>query len=377
MNKKTNLVIFLLIIIILFVGGGFLIYKYNKNFTEDYKENSRLILRENFQKKLDNLSENNKKNIINDIILPKEYYLLKDDCSKIIDEKLKKDCYYYLKYNDIVKTENIPLCDTLNDEWQDICLFDMIENRRRNLENEQNWEDCLMIKDRGLKNVCLEHQAIVLKDKDACLERDIGVVECVDRTVAINVSWGDDITKCKNVKTPEYFERCIGISGQDCSLLEDKNLIDQCESWRYFNIILFHGEKTECEILPIENFKIICESYFDNDKNFIDSDDDGILDHVELSLGTQPFNGSDGAAALSHIEDEKIADHIIDQKKFTVFEKLQPLTIDTDADGLRDYDEINIYKTDLNNQDTDGDGYTDGDEVKSGYNPNGDGLLIL
>lgn len=56
-----------------------------------------------------------------------------------------------------------------------------------------------------------------------------------------------------------------------------------------------------------------------------------------------------------------------------------PVTInkvDTDGDGLSDYDEINIYKTDPLNPDTDGDGYSDGEEVKGGYNPLGDGKLI-
>ena len=49
--------------------------------------------------------------------------------------------------------------------------------------------------------------------------------------------------------------------------------------------------------------------------------------------------------------------------------------LDTDGDGLRDVDEINIWKTDISNTDSDGDGYLDGDEVKNGYNPAGDGKL--
>ncbi len=45
-------------------------------------------------------------------------------------------------------------------------------------------------------------------------------------------------------------------------------------------------------------------------------------------------------------------------------------TMDSDRDGLSDYDEIYIYHTDPYNPDTDGDGYTDGDEVKNGFDPN-------
>jgi lipoprotein-anchoring transpeptidase ErfK/SrfK len=44
-------------------------------------------------------------------------------------------------------------------------------------------------------------------------------------------------------------------------------------------------------------------------------------------------------------------------------------TLDTDKDGLSDYDEINLYKTDPKNADTDGDGYPDGLEVSKGYSP--------
>ena len=49
---------------------------------------------------------------------------------------------------------------------------------------------------------------------------------------------------------------------------------------------------------------------------------------------------------------------------------------DSDLDGLFDWEEIEIYKTNPNNSDTDNDGYLDGDEVKKGYNPNGAGKLL-
>lgn len=49
--------------------------------------------------------------------------------------------------------------------------------------------------------------------------------------------------------------------------------------------------------------------------------------------------------------------------------------IDSDFDGLSDYEEVKVYKTNPLNPDSDGDGYKDGDEVKSGYNPNGAGKL--
>ena len=51
------------------------------------------------------------------------------------------------------------------------------------------------------------------------------------------------------------------------------------------------------------------------------------------------------------------------------------MKIDSDGDGLYDYEEIHIYKTDPNNSDTDGDGYSDKDEIDGGYDPLGPGKL--
>ncbi len=49
---------------------------------------------------------------------------------------------------------------------------------------------------------------------------------------------------------------------------------------------------------------------------------------------------------------------------------------DTDADGLFDRDEVEIYHSNPLNPDSDGDTFSDGDEVRNGYNPNGDGRLL-
>lgn len=70
-----------------------------------------------------------------------------------------------------------------------------------------------------------------------------------------------------------------------------------------------------------------------------DSDRDGVTDDMERYNGTNPFK------------------------------------VDTDGDGLNDFDEMNKYGSDPKNSDSDGDGNKDGDEVKNGYNPNGPGKL--
>jgi len=56
-------------------------------------------------------------------------------------------------------------------------------------------------------------------------------------------------------------------------------------------------------------------------------------------------------------------------------EKLK--NIDSDDDGLNDFDEIYVYKTNPNDSDTDKDGYADGSEVENGYDPLISDLLII
>ncbi|EKD47396.1 MAG: hypothetical protein ACD_66C00081G0001, partial [uncultured bacterium] len=50
--------------------------------------------------------------------------------------------------------------------------------------------------------------------------------------------------------------------------------------------------------------------------------------------------------------------------------------VDTDADGLGDREEVQVYGTDPFSADTDGDSFLDGQEVAAGYNPNGEGKLF-
>ncbi len=52
-----------------------------------------------------------------------------------------------------------------------------------------------------------------------------------------------------------------------------------------------------------------------------------------------------------------------------------PKKIDTDGDGLTDYDEVNTYHTNPLKVDTDGDGFGDSAELRRGYDPLGPGKL--
>jgi len=63
------------------------------------------------------------------------------------------------------------------------------------------------------------------------------------------------------------------------------------------------------------------------------------------------------------------------KKRIDTFEKLrntagiEDIAIDSDADGISDYDERNLYRTDAHAVDTDGDGFDDGAEIVRGYDP--------
>jgi hypothetical protein len=75
-------------------------------------------------------------------------------------------------------------------------------------------------------------------------------------------------------------------------------------------------------------------------KTVADADGDGLSDAEEATLGTDPKR------------------------------------VDSDNDGLYDYEEEKAYKTDPLNSDTDGDGFKDGEEVRRKFDPNGSGNLL-
>ncbi len=81
-----------------------------------------------------------------------------------------------------------------------------------------------------------------------------------------------------------------------------------------------------------------------------DSDNDGLTDAEEATLGTDPNNpDTDGDGLLDGAEIHSY--------------NTNPKNPDTDGDGLKDGDEVKTYSTDPTKKDTDGDGLMDGDEV--------------
>ena len=93
--------------------------------------------------------------------------------------------------------------------------------------------------------------------------------------------------------------------------------------------------------------------------NFVDNNNGTATLTISPALGDASLMGmtvtvsDDGVPVLS------------DNETFNIF----VAALDTDGDGLSDYDEINIYGTLTNNPDSDGDFINDGDEINNSSNP--------
>lgn len=82
----------------------------------------------------------------------------------------------------------------------------------------------------------------------------------------------------------------------------------------------------------------------------VDSDGDGLIDTLEATLGTDPYNpDTDG-------------DGLLDGEEYYTYHT-DPLNRDSDFDGLLDGEEVKKYKTDPLDPDTDKGGVRDGHEV--------------
>lgn len=104
------------------------------------------------------------------------------------------------------------------------------------------------------------------------------------------------------------------------------------------------------------------------DINDIDTDGDGLTDYDEIyCFMTNPL--------MTDTDEDGIndGDEDFDCDGLSCLEELDlgtdPITQDTDGDNLSDGDEINIYGTNPLHTDSDGEGLTDGDEIKLGLNP--------
>jgi len=79
-----------------------------------------------------------------------------------------------------------------------------------------------------------------------------------------------------------------------------------------------------------------------------------------------------GMEILKNIDSD--SDGLNDYDETYVY-KTDPNNLDSDGDVLSDYDEVNIFGTDPLLVSSDNDTYSDGQEIMSGYNPLGDGKI--
>lgn len=102
-----------------------------------------------------------------------------------------------------------------------------------------------------------------------------------------------------------------------------------------------------------------------------DSDGDGISDGEELfGIKTDPLVNNNGASTAPIADTtapatEPVGDTLATAPVDTAAATSSGAVIatDSDADGVADVDEVNIYQTDPYNADSDGDGLTDGNEL--------------
>lgn len=102
----------------------------------------------------------------------------------------------------------------------------------------------------------------------------------------------------------------------------------------------------------------------------MDSDHDGLTDYDELYVyKINPKKAdTDGDGYNDKTEIDNGYSPLIPTKKDPKYlDKLE--SMDSDHDGISDYLEIYKYKTNPNKADTDGDGYDDKTEIENGYNP--------
>lgn len=98
-----------------------------------------------------------------------------------------------------------------------------------------------------------------------------------------------------------------------------------------------------------------------------DTDGDKFLDGVEVRLGTDPTESHSMPTKMTPGYEDLDGDGIPNEEERTL--GTDPQRVDTDFDGLSDFQEIRQYLTSPILVDSDGDGAWDGEEVRAGTDP--------
>lgn len=112
----------------------------------------------------------------------------------------------------------------------------------------------------------------------------------------------------------------------------------------------------------------LLEAILGTDPSKIDTDDDGLTDYQELNItGTDPTDYDSVEKRISDADADSDGDGVSNLEEIEL--GTDPLVLDSDDDGLTDGEETNTYLTDPLLEDTDGDGLTDCFEVRYGLDP--------
>ena len=157
---------------------------------------------------------------------------------------------------------------------------------------------------------------------------------------------------------------------------------------RYFKVVLTTNYGEKIESVP---FVVTKDEYDYYDVEFLDSDNDGLPDVLEIAIGTRPdladtdgdtltdyqevyITGTDPTVYDSVIEGVSDADADCDSDGLSNSYEIElgsdPCSEFSDEDEFNDYDEVYIYGTDPSKTDTDDDGISDSSEIKLGLDPN-------
>ena len=201
-----------------------------------------------------------------------------------------------------------------------------------------------------------------------------------------------DVVWFSNYKNSEY-EISISEDGEKYAVLSSavnsnryRYDITEAKEVIYFKVTLVTNYGETVESIPFA-IKRVEGGYVLKMK---DSDEDGISDFAEKALGTNPYNSDTDGDGLNDFQeyfltntDPKVYDSIVsgisdsdidvDSDGISALDELNLGTninsSDTDGDGLDDYAEVYIYKTNPLRSDTDEDTINDDDELKIGLDP--------
>ena len=151
------------------------------------------------------------------------------------------------------------------------------------------------------------------------------------------------------------------VDSDDLTLLSDYVLGKNC----IFDAYLCDDadEDYVCDLIEV--------AYLKSNPDSKDSDGDTLTDFEEVVYtNTSPIDKYTRKLSVTDADDDADEDKLTNKEELAL--QTSPLLTDSDEDGIDDYEEINKYNTNPNDDDSDADHIIDGDEIKLGLKPDSD-----